>query len=476
MRRWCLVRGMWLGLLLGLALAPGLLRGATLDMATFRVEVTPPIGEGPCLGYMPRVEWIEHPLELRGVVLRTPKLTCVLAAIDFCGLCNSSDRRLREALADAAGTTPDQVALQSLHQHSAPVLDLDGAKLLFGPDSDRVAQHVAFTEAIATKATAAIGAAVRTWTPVRRIVASRAVAERLGANRRIPQPDGSLAVRASYTAEPDIRDAPEGLIDPWVRTLTFFGPDQPIVQFHYYASHPQTIYGDGRISWDVPGLARARLEEETGVFPIYWTGCGGNIAFGKYNQRTAASRRELADRLYDAMARAHRVAVTDVDPATITPATRRDQVVELDRLEESEIRWSMAPLAFTPRDDGPFRPEALQRELQPDRPFSARLTAAAAAAWFARLGAGHRSAMQQLRLGPIDLLHLPGEPFVEFQLFAQQADGARFVAVAGYGECGMWYYGPDRIYTEVGGYEQTWSFTGPCAASIEQAITRLVRE
>ena len=53
-----------------------------LQLATFRVDVTPPIGDGPCVGCMPKVASIEHPLELRGVVLRTASDTFVIAAID----------------------------------------------------------------------------------------------------------------------------------------------------------------------------------------------------------------------------------------------------------------------------------------------------------------------------------------------------------------------------------------------------------
>lgn len=80
-----------------------------------------------------------------------------------------------------------------------------------------------------------------------------------------------------------------------------------------------------------------------------------------------------------------------------------------------------------------------------------------------------------MKLGPLQLVHLPGEPFVEFQLFAQQAAGdSSFVCVAGYGECGVWYFGPDAIFRDRGGYEQSWSFTGPCEESVKSVLTQLV--
>jgi hypothetical protein len=90
-----------------------------LQLATFRADVTPPIGDGPCVGFMPKVNSVEHPLEVRGVVLRANGQTFVIAAIDYQGLCNSSDDEFRKRMADAAETTPGRVALQSLHQHAA---------------------------------------------------------------------------------------------------------------------------------------------------------------------------------------------------------------------------------------------------------------------------------------------------------------------------------------------------------------------
>ena len=284
-----------------------------LQLATFRADVTPPIGDGPCVGFMPKVASVEHPLELRGIVLRANGQTFVIAALDYQGLCNSSDEEFRKRMAEAAGTTPGRVALQSLHQHSAPVLDADA--VLHGDDSEPLRQQLAFTTQMAERAAAAIREALPKLKPVVRVVGSRAKAARLALNRQVPQPDGSLLVRGSGTRDPKLQEAPEGLIDPCLRTVTFFDDERPIqsrgslreptldrgaiqdfrplVQLHYYATHPMSFYGDARISWDVPGLARQRLEQETGVFQIDFTGCGGNIGMGKYNDATRAAREQL---------------------------------------------------------------------------------------------------------------------------------------------------------------------------------------
>ena len=49
-------------------------------------------------------------------------------------------------------------------------------------------------------------------------------------------------------------------------------------------------------------------------------------------------------------------------------------------------------------------------------------------------------------------VHLPGEPFIEYQLKAQQARKDAFVCVAGYGDGGMGYIPTRAAYAE-GGYE-----------------------
>ena len=442
-----------------------------LQVATFRADMTPPIGEGPCVGFMPKVDSIEHPLELRGIVLRANSKTYVIAALDYQGLCNSSDDEFRRRLAEAAGTTPDRVALQSLHQHTAPVLDADGVRLLHGDDSLELRRHLEFTKLVTDRAAESVRTALPKLKPVARVVGSRAKVDRVASNRRVPQPDGSLLVRGSATRDPKLQEAPEGLIDPWLRTISFCDAEQPIAQLHYYATHPQSFYGDARISWDVPGIARQRLERESKVFQIYFNGCGGNIGMGKYNDGSRTARDQLADRVFDAMNRSAQVARGTKGDANAMLGT----TVEVASLKATDIAWDTADLRFTPRDDGPFAAAALREQLQPGRPFNDRLKAAMYSAWANRLNAGHRVNISRLKLGSLQLVHLPGEPFVEFQLFSQRAaSDSSFVCVAGYGECGVWYFGPDAIFGDRGGYEQSWSFTKPCEESVKSVLRRLV--
>src|SRR5262249_15326814 len=73
----------------------------------------------------------------------------------------------------------------------------------------------------------------------------------------------------------------------------------------------------------------------------------------------------------------------------------------------------------------------------------------------------------------ICIVQLPGEPFVEYQLYAQEQRPDVQVAVAGYGDLGPSYIPLEQSFSE-GGYEVTWAFAAPEAeALLKQAIQRL---
>ena len=78
-----------------------------------------------------------------------------------------------------------------------------------------------------------------------------------------------------------------------------------------------------------------------------------------------------------------------------------------------------------------------------------------------------------LDLGRVLVLHLPGEPFVEYQLKAQEMRKDAFVCVAGYGDDGMGYIPTDRGYLE-GGYEPTVALAAPCEELLYKAMVKLL--
>jgi len=112
------------------ALSPVLLQAETkptttrdeLRLATFRFDVTPPIGHSLCGGWIKPVDHVDDALEAIGFVLLGAGAPIVICTVDWTGLLNEAHLAWRSALATAAGTTPDRVALHCVHQHNAPMV------------------------------------------------------------------------------------------------------------------------------------------------------------------------------------------------------------------------------------------------------------------------------------------------------------------------------------------------------------------
>lgn len=423
-----------------------------LEVATFRADVTPPAGEALDCGFDPPVSEVEHPLLAKGVVLRNGGETCVLCAVDWGGLCNDAHDLFRERVALAAGTGPSQVAVQCLHQHTAPAIDSNAQRVLEGVTGAPLHAGPGFLEAAAERVAEAVRRAKTRR--VTHVGTGWAAVDRVASSRRILQPDGRILTRMSSSRDPAQQAAPEGYIDGFVRTVALYEGDEPVAQMHYYATHPQTYYRDGRVTYDVPGIARERLEEASGVFQVYFTGCAGDVAMGKYNRGTPEDRAALAERLYGGMAR----SVEAMQPEAV-----------------SSFRWKTVEVSFPLRTEAEFS-GATNFEILGDENagVTQRIMAAMVLAFIERVKGGKPFELSCLSIGPAKILHLPGEPFVEYQLWAQGYRPQDFVAVAGYGDCAMWYICTDQAYMDTGGYEQTWSFVGPSEWLLKEAMGKLL--
>src|SRR5437660_1336583 len=85
-----------------------------INVATFDVDATPPLGSA--MTYDPVKRLDELTLRCRGIVIIGAGKPIILCAVDWIGIANEGHDQFRERLADAAGTTPDRVAVHTLHQ------------------------------------------------------------------------------------------------------------------------------------------------------------------------------------------------------------------------------------------------------------------------------------------------------------------------------------------------------------------------
>ncbi len=413
-----------------------------VHLARFDIDATPPPGHPLCGGWITPVVAVDDPLRLRGVVLEGAGVPIVLAALDWTGVLNDSHRLWTERLADAAHTTPDRVALHTVHQHNAPFIDREGNRLLKEAGVNSGLYDEAFVNDLIDRSAAAVRRSLQDSFPVTHIRHGSAKVESVASNRRILGPDGKIKyVRYSATKDPAVRDAPEGTIDPLLRSIGLYARDRLLARLYFYTVHPMSYYGDGRVTSDFVGLARDRRDrDEPGALHVYFTGSAGNVTAGKYNDGSKPMRTVLADRVHAAMKAA--------DLASSDRSERLDAV-----------SWTARPHTFAAREDLDLdRLRAIVAD--PGRSTVERHRSAMTCGWLARTRARRPILLGRLDLGPsVSTLHLPGETFVEYQLDAQSvaAKAGRWLATAGYGDDGPWYIPLERSYAE-GGYEPSVSF------------------
>ncbi len=408
---------------------------AELRVATFRVDATPPLGAPLCDGLCPPAARIGDPLSAGGIVLQSgDDPAVVLVAVDWVGIGNSGHDAWRTAIAEACGITPQRVAVHCLHQHDAPGCDFLAEEIAAEAGLAGRAFPVEFARDTISRVAAAAGDAKNHLVAVTHLGSGLGRVEQVASNRRILGADGKVEfVRYTACTDPEVRAKPEGLVDPDVRLVSFWQNETPLAVLSYYATHPQSYYGAGVVSADFVGMARDASETREGAgLHIHFNGAGGNIGSGKYNDGNPANRPVLAERLAAGMARAWE-------------ATERIAASELT------LDWRTAEVSLpvaTWYDEAASRAEMNDPNLAETK----RVQAARALAWGQRSAGGPPISLARLRIGPVDVLHMPGELFVEYQLAAQRMRPDAFVCMAAYGDYGTGYIGTAAAYSE-GGYE-----------------------
>jgi len=421
-----------------------------LHLATFQTDVTPPVGHPLCGGWIEPVRGVDDPLKALGVILLGMGQPVVLCVVDWCATRNDAYQTWRAALAKATHTTPERVAVQCVHQHNAPFADSGAERIIQKVEQPPTSLDLRFFQRCVDQAAAAAQACLARTTPWTHVGIGQARIREVASNRRILGPDGRVRfTRTSATRDPKVRAEPEGLIDPLLRTLSFWDGTTPLVAMHYYATHPMSYYGDGRVSADFCGLARQKMQEDhPKVFQMYFTGCAGNVTAGKYNDGSRENRAVLRDRMYDGMAQAWK-------------GTQRHAV--------KEFAWRVEPVLLPPRTEESFTEKISRRDLENVKQTRARrANAAFQLAWLERIK--RPIDITALDFGPAQIVHLPGEPFIEYQLRAQEMKKNSFVCVAGYGDDGCGYVPTADAFLQ-GGYEPTVALAGPRS---DEILTRAI--
>jgi len=417
-----------------------------LQLATFDIDATPPIGSH--MAYDPVTNTWNLGLRARGIVLLGAGDPIVLCALDWIGIANEGHDAFRSALATAAGTQPSRVAVHTLHQHDAPDCDFSAERILKNAGLDTRQYEGTFQRRVISNLATAVRASLPRAQPVTHLGLGRAPVEKVASSRRVFGADGKVRVRYTACADPELRAAPEGTIDPVLSQISFWNADKPLAVLSYYATHPQSYYRTGIPNPDFPGVAR--FERDLAVpstLHIHFNGAGGNIGAGKYNDGTPTNRLALAERLADGMRRAWE-------------NTRREPI------DPGAVAWAVESVALPPSKH--LSKETLEAQVTARDPKLATQGDASRLAWLRRCEAGHKLDVSCLKLGRARILHVPGELFVEYQLAAKAQRPDLFVTMAAYGDYAPWYIGTAIAY-EQGGYE-----TEPRSSNVAPEVERVL--
>jgi hypothetical protein len=408
-----------------------------LQIAIFDVDATPPVGSR--LAYNTMINKWDLGLRARGIVLIGAGQPIVLCSIDWIGIANEGQDVFKQALADAAGTVPQRVAVHTIHQHDAPACDFAAERMLREAGLDPMAFEGSFAREMINRLQISIQQALKKPQAVTDVGLGEARVNMVASNRRILGQDGRVrAGRMSSCRDSSLIAEPEGIIDPMVSLISFWNGDKPLVVLSFYAVHPQSYYMTGVANPDYPGVARfLRQLAVPDALHIHFNGAGGNVAAGKYNNGSKENRGILGERLADGMKRAWE-------------STRREPIAS------DLVKWSYEPVSLPPSQNlEKMQSDVLDNLKNKNRPWANENVVTnnmSKVPFLQRCKAGIKIDIGCLSLGRARLLFMPGELAVEYQLASKNERKDLFVAMAAYGDYGTGYISTALQYTQ-GGYE-----------------------
>ncbi len=430
----------WLCTYLGIMAAP-------FSIVTFSADVTVPIGHG-MMGGLWKAKSVADPLHAKGVVVLGGEKPVVLVSVDWCEIRNESFDRWREALAKAAGTTRERVFVSAIHQHEAPITDLEAQRILERRKLNGSICDLSFHEKAVQRVVTALIQSLKEPQRFTHLGLGKAKVEKIASNRRYILPDGKVSFGRGSASGRNVlaANAPEGTIDPWLRMVSFWNGEQAIAALSTYAVHPMSYYRTGEVSADFPGMARDQRQKETpACMQIYFSGASGNVTAGKYNTGDRKNRTVLASRLHQAMELAWKNTL-------LTPVKK--------------IGFRNAKLNLKPRNHSGFTTKDFEAKLIKDANPWQQCLAAMGLSWRQRCERGQPVDIPVLDFGVAQMLLLPGESYVEFQLAAQKMRPNSFVWVAGYGEGGTGYIPTEKHWEEKDGNLGDWCWVHPGAEKL----------
>ena len=431
---------------------------AEFKLSAFQADVTPPVGHMLFTGQFKTSAGIETRLEARGLLLQIPEdKPIVICAVDWSEIRNETYDLWRDRLAEAAGTTRERVLVSAIHQHDTPLGDLGAERILRSLGSEHQVIDPQFHDEALGRVVKALEDSIANAVPVTHVTYGKGKVEKLASNRRYLSAEGTPQFnRGSACKILAAQRAPEGEIDPYLKSLGFWNGDHELAVYSVYSVHPMSYYGTRKTDSDFPGLARSKRQAETpNTFQIYASGCSGNTTAGKYNTGSEENREVLADRLYQGMVAASASATN----STLSSLSFRNEKLEIK-----------------PRTSKGFNKAELEKEVRETTDVRNHLLASLGLSWLDRIerkGSIIDVPSLVVNGGEAQVVLLPGEIYVEYQKYAQSIAPERLVMTPGSGESAPGYIPLEEHWKEKDHNLNDWCWV---AEGMEEPIKAVLRK
>jgi hypothetical protein len=366
---------------------------------------------------------VQDPLEIRAIVFNKDTTSVAIVSMDLIGITRATTESIRAKIVRRCAIPADHVLLMASHTHSGPAMRANGDLI---PDR-------AFVEMVEQRVVDAVAEAQEKLEPA--TVGLGCGSASFNVNRRpVPGVAGEF--------QPNFAE----IVDRRVRVLRIDrASGEPLAALFHFSCHPTTKRGsDGWISPDYPGIARTKIEQWMKCPAIFLQGCCGNIRPLMVNEKNefVAANREQLHAIAQQLARAVRDAAGNLNTAPADDLASREAEVFL-----------------------PFGAPKSNEELRTIAAGTSPVDLLVKAPWARKtmdliarnaLPTGRTAHLQSMRIGPLQILAIPGEPVQEIghavERVLRPLTDAQEIWSCGYANDSIGYLCTARQH-EQGGYE-----------------------
>jgi hypothetical protein len=419
---YCSCLGILFLLVIGMsALLPCSADASELIVGYGEVDITPAMGTGmPGYFHERKAEGVLDPLLIKAMTLTCDGKTIVIAAVDLISIKRPVIDRMRSAIQFKTGIAPRNVFVHATHTHTGAIIE-EVADQLPGQIS------------------AAVQKALDNAQPENQVASGTAYEDSVTFIRRFLMKDGSVRTNPGR-ANPNIVH-PIGDIDNEINVLSFQSSKIALVSHGLHCD----CLGGSKFSADYPYHLTEGVREELGSEwkVIYLNACCGNINHINVNDKNQKSNPEGSRKIGRTLAKAAIRAYKDSKPIKIDKVDSRVTEIQcpVRKVPKELYEWAKAEM----QSDEVKASKRKFNEYTPKRIIQLAETKEKS----------RPAEIIALRIGPVGIVGMPAECFVELSEDIQEHSLMDATWVIGLTGGSMGYQPHPRGYDE-GGYEANY--------------------